>query len=106
MRVLQGDKGCKGTAYVCFKGAESVSLALQLNKTEVLKRQINVERFHTKKLGGGTKEKTDPKKKKQPAKGGKPAKGGDESPKKKKNKNFVGAKTDQKKKVKLSKISN
>lgn len=45
--------GCNGTAYVCFKKPESVDLAMKLNKTLVLDREIRVERFHTKKLGGG-----------------------------------------------------
>lgn len=53
IRVIQCKKGCNGTAYVCFQKSESVDLALKLNKTLVLDREIRVERYHTKKLGGG-----------------------------------------------------
>lgn len=53
VRTIQCKFGCKGTAYVCFKEPESVVLAMKLNKTLLLDREIRVERFHTKKLGGG-----------------------------------------------------
>lgn len=52
VRTVQCKLGCNGTAYVCFTNPESVDLALKLNKTLVLDREIRVERFHTKKLGG------------------------------------------------------
>lgn len=116
VRILQGEHGCKGTAYVCFKGGESVTLALKLDKTVVLGREIHVERYHTKKLGSGTKAKVQLKKKagyerrvigkgienKPKVKSGfglKKNAGGAENAHKKK-KEFVGEKTD-KKKVKL-----
>lgn len=40
-----------------------MTLALKLDKTTVLEREIHVERYHTKKLGGGTKAKGELKKK-------------------------------------------
>lgn len=49
--IRDGDKGCNGIAYVCFKTAEAVGLALELNQTIVDERPINVERFSAKKLG-------------------------------------------------------
>lgn len=88
-----------------------MTLALKLDKTTVLDREIHVERYHTKKLGGGTKAKGELKKKsgydrrvqgkptgttKPNVKGGfgmkKHAGGAD-----KKKKEFVGEKTDKKK---------
>lgn len=59
VRTIQCKYGCKGTAYVCFKKPESVDLAMKLNKTLVLDREIRVERFHTKKLGGGKSDSKD-----------------------------------------------
>lgn len=53
VRTIQCKNGCNGTAYVCFEKPESVGLAMELNGTLVLDREIRVERFHTKKLGGG-----------------------------------------------------
>ncbi|XP_037822073.1 RNA-binding protein 34 [Lucilia sericata] len=49
--IRDGDKGCKGVAYVCFKTADAVGLALELNQTIVDERPINVERFSVRKLG-------------------------------------------------------
>ncbi|KAI8130159.1 hypothetical protein FF38_12756 [Lucilia cuprina] len=49
--IRDGDKGCKGVAYVCFKTADAVGLALELNQTIVDDRPINVERFSARKLG-------------------------------------------------------
>lgn len=49
--IRDGDKGCNGVAYVCFKTADAVCLALELNKTIVDERAINVERFSANKLG-------------------------------------------------------
>lgn len=49
VRTLQCDKGCKGIAYVCFENAESVGLALKLNKTLILDREVRVERYIAKK---------------------------------------------------------
>ncbi|KAH8383244.1 hypothetical protein KR009_007528 [Drosophila setifemur] len=52
IRCLQdGDKGCKGVAYVCFQKADAVGLALELNQTLLDDRPINVERYAVKKLG-------------------------------------------------------
>lgn len=60
IKVMQTDKGCKGTAFVCFKKEESAALALELNGTEVLEREIRVEKFRSKKLTA-PKEKKDKK---------------------------------------------
>ncbi|XP_017086660.2 nucleolar protein 12 [Drosophila eugracilis] len=52
VRCLQdGDKGCKGVAYVCFQKPDAVGLALELNQTLLDDRPINVERYQVKKLG-------------------------------------------------------
>ncbi|XP_016989418.2 nucleolar protein 12 [Drosophila rhopaloa] len=52
IRCLQeGDKGCKGVAYVCFQKPDAVGLALELNETLLDDRPINVERYQVKKLG-------------------------------------------------------
>ncbi|XP_039480017.1 RNA-binding protein 34 [Drosophila santomea] len=52
IRCLQdGDKGCKGVAYVCFQKPDAVGLALELNQTLLDDRPINVERYQVKKLG-------------------------------------------------------
>ncbi|XP_022212479.1 RNA-binding protein 34 [Drosophila obscura] len=52
IRCLQeGEKGCKGVAYVCFKKPDAVGLALELNQTLLDDRPINVERYLVKKLG-------------------------------------------------------
>ena len=49
--IHDGDKGCKGVAYVCFKNPEAVGLALELNETLLYERPIRVERYSVKKLG-------------------------------------------------------
>lgn len=49
--IREGDKGCKGVAYVCFKTADAVGLALELNETILDERALHVERFNVKKLG-------------------------------------------------------
>lgn len=100
--MLQCERGCKGTGYICFKEAESVSLALELNKTLVLNREINVERYHSKKLGRGVNgneaSKKGPNKKFVPkGSSGKNKTTIDHSPKKKKKQEFIGAKSDKKK---------
>ncbi|XP_064550973.1 RNA-binding protein 34 [Drosophila montana] len=52
IRCLQdGDKGCKGVAYVCFQKPDAVGLALELNETLLDDRPIHVERYSVKKLG-------------------------------------------------------
>ncbi|XP_043067993.2 uncharacterized protein [Drosophila bipectinata] len=53
--LRDGDKGCKGVAYVCFKNSDSVGLALELNQTLLDDRPINVERYSNKKLGAKQK---------------------------------------------------
>lgn len=98
VRILQGAKGCKGTAYVCFNEAESVDLALKLDKSNALNRTINVERYHTKKLGGG--EAKAQREASEPAKGAARRVAGKESAGQsyqKKKKNFIGVKSDKKK---------
>ncbi|XP_005184003.1 RNA-binding protein 34 [Musca domestica] len=49
--IREGTKGCKGVAYVRFKTADAVGLALELNQTLLDDRPINVERYSVKKLG-------------------------------------------------------
>lgn len=52
IRCLQdGEKGCKGVAYVCFQKPDAVGLALELNETLLDDRPIHVERYSVKKLG-------------------------------------------------------
>ncbi|XP_034487265.1 nucleolar protein 12 [Drosophila innubila] len=52
IRCLQdGEKGCKGVAYVCFQKPDAVGLALELNETVLDDRPIHVERYLVKKLG-------------------------------------------------------
>ncbi|XP_062123360.1 RNA-binding protein 34, partial [Drosophila sulfurigaster albostrigata] len=52
IRCLQdGEKGCKGVAYVCFQKPDAVGLALELNETVLDDRPIHVERYSVKKLG-------------------------------------------------------
>ncbi|KAH8312268.1 hypothetical protein KR044_010016 [Drosophila immigrans] len=52
IRCLQdGEKGCKGVAYVCFQQPDAVGLALELNETLLDDRPIHVERYSVKKLG-------------------------------------------------------
>ncbi|GBP04983.1 Nucleolar protein 12 [Eumeta japonica] len=48
--IRDGDKGCKGVAYVCFNNADAVGLALELNETIVDERSIHVERYNVNKL--------------------------------------------------------
>uniref|UniRef100_A0A1I8NUD8 RRM domain-containing protein n=1 Tax=Stomoxys calcitrans TaxID=35570 RepID=A0A1I8NUD8_STOCA len=49
--IRDGEKGCKGVAYVRFKSTDAVGLALELNQTILDDRPINVERYSAKKLG-------------------------------------------------------
>lgn len=42
VRSIQTKQGCKGTAFVCFKDAASVQMALELNKGELNGRPITV----------------------------------------------------------------
>ncbi|XP_030370623.1 nucleolar protein 12 [Scaptodrosophila lebanonensis] len=52
IRCLQdGEKGCKGVAFVCYKKADAVGLALELSGTLLDDRPINVERYSVDKLG-------------------------------------------------------
>lgn len=50
VRVIQTDRGCKGVAFVCFISPDAVPLALELNGTEILGRQMHVERYKESKL--------------------------------------------------------
>ncbi|EDV90848.1 GH22238 [Drosophila grimshawi] len=45
-----GERGCKGVAYVCFQQPDAVGLALELNETMLDERPIHVERYAVKKL--------------------------------------------------------
>lgn len=49
IRVVQTDKGCKGVAFVRFVKPESCQLALQLNGTSILGREIRVEKYKANK---------------------------------------------------------
>lgn len=53
VRAMYCDKGCNGTAYVCFKDNASITMALELNNAEVEGRAIRVERYAAKKQGSG-----------------------------------------------------
>lgn len=48
VRSIQSEKGCKGTAFVCFKSADSVQVALELNKGELNGRPMTVTRCLSK----------------------------------------------------------
>ncbi|XP_037951067.1 nucleolar protein 12-like [Teleopsis dalmanni] len=115
IRCLQGDGGCNGTAYVCFKSAEAVGLALELKETLLDERPIHVERYLPKKTGAKkardeaaaskTKVKTGAKKRLDEKKQNKQGKTAKESPQEKSNKKkkneYRGVKIeDQKKKQK------
>lgn len=56
------DKGCNGTAYVCFKDNASITMALELNNSDVEGRAIRVERYTAKKQGAGVDRKKKEKK--------------------------------------------
>ncbi|TDG50045.1 hypothetical protein AWZ03_003555 [Drosophila navojoa] len=120
IRCLQdGEKGCKGVAYVCFQKPDAVGLALELNETLLDDRPIHVERYSVKKLGArqardavaaagpqskpknksnalGAKKRVDKRQKKVNAKGQEPAK----SPASKKKSEYRGVKVDAIKKNK------
>lgn len=61
-RTMQCDKGCNGIGYVCFKKAESISMALELNNADLLDRPVRVQRY-VKKTAGGPNEKKNKKEK-------------------------------------------
>lgn len=119
IRIVQSERGCKGVAFVRFVKPESCALALKLNGTPILDREIRVEKFKVGKLN----EKKDKKQKKgkiapKPALKGKAGnkvannagKKADlkdtnkqtEKKKNKKNKEFLGLKSNDKKKVRQS----
>ncbi|ALC47260.1 CG12288, partial [Drosophila busckii] len=116
----EGEKGCKGVAYVCFQKPDAVGLALELNETLLDDRPIHVERYSVKKLGAketrdaatkvapkskknmnsaGAKKRLD---KKQLKENGKPG-GGAQSPANKKKSEYRGVKVDGIKKNKKPK---
>lgn len=108
IRVVQSDKGCKGVAFVRFENPESCALALKLNGTSILEREIRVEKYKANKSPAdkNVKKAKTPKavQKKNNAnkKAGKPAasavEGGDKK-KNKKKKEFLGVKSNDAKKV-------
>lgn len=49
IRTIQGPEGCKGVAFIRFTKPESCELALKLNGTEILNREVRVERYSAKK---------------------------------------------------------
>ncbi|XP_061394694.1 RNA-binding protein 34-like [Musca vetustissima] len=87
--IRDKDKGCKGVAYVRFKTADAVGLALELNQTLLDDRPINVERYSVKKLGAKEQRDVQAAKEKLYQKHNKKAvgAGGDKSKKFNKNKN-------------------
>lgn len=124
IRTIQGPEGCKGVAFIKFTKPESCELALKLHGTEILNREIRVERHSLKMKKNKEKMKIKKEKqqksgknKKNAAKGGehnpmiKPKAGGDDDGavhkmmgKKKKNKakpvkEFMGTKSIDNKKV-------
>lgn len=115
IRVAQSEKGCSGVAFICFENSDSCALALKLNGTSILDREIRVEKYKAKKADKSKKEKA-PKpvagekkknlKKVAGQKANKPnAQAGDKANKKKKNqekknKEFLGLKSNDAKKVK------
>lgn len=110
IRVLQNERGCNGLAYIRFVDAHAFSAALELSGTDILGREIRVERYKASKSGEkkGKKEKT-PKVKpgqnknkpqKNAGKGAKPTDAKVAGQKdKKKNKEFLGVKSNDAKKV-------
>lgn len=113
IHVKQTLKGCSGVAFINFVKPESSALALKLNGTTILDREVRVEKYEEKKEKKVKKEKT-PK----PQKMGKKnvtaagaqnkqksvdqagvAKSNDINKKIKKNKEFMGAKSNDNKKV-------
>lgn len=115
IRVVQSDKGCKGVAFVRFAQPESCSLALKLNGTSILDREIRVEKYKENKSPAAKevkKAKTPKpvlKKKlanknaanKNAANKASPTVDGDKK-KKKKNKEFLGVKSNDAKKVRIA----
>lgn len=131
IRTVQGERGCNGVAFIRFAKAESCALALKLNGTEILDREIRVENYKAgksgdkkikkekttkpvkfnKNFGGKANNKLAVKGAKFPGKGAKfpgigakfPGKGAKflekQGDKKKKNKEFLGVKSIEKKKV-------
>lgn len=114
---MQGELGCKGVAFIRFAKPESCALALKLNGTQILEREIRVEKFKLNKLSSGKKDKKQKKGKIAPKPGQKPnadkkpgknagkntelkdTKKQTEQKKNKKNKEFLGLKSNDKKKV-------
>lgn len=113
VRTVQSLKGCNGVAFIRFAKPESCALALKLNGTPILDREIRVEKYSPNKATNAEKnvkkEKVKKpqqqlgKKKKNANKGGASEGGKPTNPKvgdnKKKNKEFMGAKSNDAKKV-------
>lgn len=111
IRVVQSDKGCKGVAFVRFAQPESCALAIKLNGTSILDREIRVEKYKANKSPGekNVKKAKTPKpvQKKKAANKNAANKAtqqadtnGEIKKKKKKNKEFLGVKSNDAKKVK------
>lgn len=112
IRVVQSDKGCKGVAFIRFAQPESRALAIKLNGTSIMDREIRVEKYQANKSPGekNVKKAKTPKpvqKKKAANKAGAKkatpqagANGESKTKKKKKNKEFLGVKSNDAKKVK------
>lgn len=108
IRVLQNERGCKGLAYIRFVDAEGYTAALELSGTDILGREIRVEKYKVSKTGEGKKLKTSKvnlgkNKKNLQKNAGKGAKPGDAKgpgKKDKKKKEFLGQKSNDAKKVK------
>lgn len=47
---MQNEKGCKGTAFVSFDTPEAAALAMDLDKTLVLDREMHIEPYRSEKI--------------------------------------------------------
>ncbi|XP_031619661.1 RNA-binding protein 34 [Contarinia nasturtii] len=110
IRVVQSALGCKGVAFIRFVNPESCGLALKLNGTPILDREVRVEKYKANKATDEKKvkkEKTSkPIQKKKNANKQKQTANDASSPdkkKKKKNKEFLGVKSNVVKKDKVKK---
>ncbi|KAJ6637973.1 RNA-binding protein 34 [Pseudolycoriella hygida] len=67
-RTLQCKNGCNGVGYVCFKKAESIGMALELNNSELQGRPMRVQRYVKKdqNAGASLEKKTNAGKKEKP----------------------------------------
>lgn len=55
IRVVQSLRGCKGVAFIRFAKPESCALALKLNGTLIMDREIRIEKYKANKAEEGKK---------------------------------------------------